>query len=127
MAEEESRLYDRIYDLVRQVPAGKVVSYGQVAKIVGGCSARMVGYAMSALKSSKSINDVPWQRVINSQGKCSVFGDSIGNSLQMQYLQSEGIEFDVEGRVFQPSQWWIERPFKVNKLNNASRETLFKE
>jgi methylated-DNA-protein-cysteine methyltransferase-like protein len=111
MANESTPLYPRIYDLVRQVPTGKVVSYGQIAKVVGGCSARMVGYAMAALKSSKEINDVPWQRVINSQGKCSVFGDGIGSSLQMQYLQSEGIEFDAEGRVFNPTQWWMERPF----------------
>lgn len=111
MSDKPSPLYQRIYSLVRQVPPGKVVSYGQIAGIVGGCSARMVGYAMSALKSSKAIDDVPWQRVINSQGKCSVFGDGIGNSLQMQYLQAEGIQFDDEGRVHRRDQWWIERPF----------------
>lgn len=104
-------LYNRIYALVRQVPPGKVVAYGQVARMVGGCTARMVGYAMSALKSSKSVNDVPWQRVINSQGKCSVFGDGIGNSLQMQLLQSEGIVFEPDGRVTDPGCWWVERPF----------------
>ena len=71
-------LYPKIYALVRQIPSGKVASYGQISKIVGGCSGRMVGYAMSALKSTRELDDVPWQRVINSQGKCSTFGDGIG-------------------------------------------------
>ena len=106
-----SALYSRIYALVRQVPPGKVVSYGQIAKMVGGCSARMVGYAMAALKGSREINDVPWQRVINSRGTCSVFGDGFGNSLQEQLLCSEGVAFDSSGRVNAPEQWWIERPF----------------
>lgn len=104
-------LYNRIYTFVKQVPEGKVVSYGQVAGMVGGCTARMVGYAMSALKSSRAIQDVPWQRVINSQGKCSVFGDGIGNSLQTQLLQAEGVQFGMDGRVTDAKYWWVERPF----------------
>ena len=104
-------LYPKIYALVRQIPPGKVASYGQISKIVGGCSARMVGYAMSALKSTKEMEDVPWQRVINSQGKCSTFGDGIGESIQRKLLEEEGIEFDDQGRVFRPEQWWVERPF----------------
>jgi len=50
MTENETRLYQRIYDLVRQVPAGKVVSYGQISKIVGGCSARMGGLRHGCLE-----------------------------------------------------------------------------
>jgi methylated-DNA-protein-cysteine methyltransferase related protein len=104
-------LYPRIYALVRQIPAGKVASYGQISRIVGGCNARMVGYAMSALKSTKEMEDVPWQRVINSQGKCSTFGDGIGDTIQRKLLIEEGIEFDDQGRVFRNDQWWVERPF----------------
>jgi len=104
-------LYPKIYALVRQIPSGKVASYGQISKIVGGCSARMVGYAMSALKSTKEMEDVPWQRVINSQGKCSTFGDGIGESIQRKMLVAEGVEFDEQGRVFRQDQWWVERPF----------------
>jgi methylated-DNA-protein-cysteine methyltransferase-like protein len=104
-------LYPKIYALVRQIPSGKVASYGQISKIVGGCSARMVGYAMSALKSTKEMEDVPWQRVINSQGKCSAFGDGIGDSIQRRLLEEEGVEFDDQGRVFRSDQWWVERPY----------------
>jgi methylated-DNA-protein-cysteine methyltransferase-like protein len=71
----------------------------------------MVGYAMSALKSTREMEDVPWQRVINSQGKCSTFGDGIGDSIQRQLLKGEGLEFDEQGRVFRNDQWWIERPY----------------
>ncbi len=106
-----SALYQQIYALVRQVPPGKVVSYGQIAKMTGGCSARMVGFAMAALKHSREIEDVPWQRVINSRGTCSVFGDGIGNSLQEQLLLSEGVSFDKSGKVSAFEHWWVERPF----------------
>jgi methylated-DNA-protein-cysteine methyltransferase-like protein len=91
-------LYARIYDLVRQVPSGRVTTYGAIASLVGGCTARMVGYAMSALRSQPD-TDVPWQRVINAGGKCSVFGDGYGNALQRQLLEEEGIPFDAQGRV----------------------------
>ena len=91
-------LYERIYALVRQVPAGRVTPYGTIASLVGGCTARMVGYAMSALRNTPA-TDVPWQRVINTQGKCSVFGDGIGNAMQRQLLEGEGIPFDSQGRV----------------------------
>jgi len=112
MAETESSpLYQRIYAFVRQVPVGRVVSYGQIARIVGGCSARMVGYAMAALRDTRDTEAVPWQRVINSQGKVSSFGDGIGNAIQKQLLLGEGIHFDDQGRVDDPLQWWIERPF----------------
>lgn len=95
---ESTPLYQRIYAIVRQIPYGKVATYGQIARITGGCTARMVGYAMSALKSGQ-FPDVPWQRVINAQGKISVFGDGIGNAMQRTLLEEEGIVFDAAGRV----------------------------
>jgi len=89
-------LYERIYYLVRFIPPGKVATYGQVARIVGDCTARMVGYAMSSLKPEQ---DVPWQRVINSKGEISQHGDGIGSTLQRQLLIDEGIAFDAQGKV----------------------------
>ena len=49
--------------------------------------------------------------VINSQGRCSSFGGGIGTSMQTQLLLEEGIRFDDSGRVTDPAQWWIEKPF----------------
>jgi methylated-DNA-protein-cysteine methyltransferase related protein len=56
----------------------------------------MVGYAMAALPPGSG---VPWQRVINAQGKISLRADSAGNSRQRQLLEEEGIRFDGQGRV----------------------------
>jgi methylated-DNA-protein-cysteine methyltransferase-like protein len=97
MAEKE-HLYDRIYAMVRRIPAGKVTTYGRIADLVGGCSARMVGYAMAALKRGTAPG-VPWQRVINAKGKISVHGDGIGNAMQRAILEEEGIQFDENDRI----------------------------
>lgn len=89
-------IYQRICLMVQQIPPGRVATYGQIAALVGNCTARMVGYAMSALDSN---NDVPWQRVVNSQGKISLRGDSNSTELQRQRLIEEGIVFDGEQRI----------------------------
>jgi len=91
-------LYEQIYAMVRRIPPGKVTTYGRIAELVGGCTARMVGYAMAALKRSTA-PDVPWQRVINAQGKISVHGDGIGNALQRTLLEEEGVVFNEKGVV----------------------------
>ena len=91
-------LYERIYAMVRRIPSGKVTTYGRIAELVGRCTARMVGYAMAALKSGRE-PDVPWQRVINAKGKISIHGDGIGNAMQRAILEDEGVEFDASGRL----------------------------
>jgi methylated-DNA-protein-cysteine methyltransferase-like protein len=92
----EMPLYQRVYALVKQIPAGKVATYGQIARMVGGCSARMVGYAMSALRDGRDM-EVPWQRVINAQGRISLHG--IGSAEQRFRLEDEGVVFDQNDRV----------------------------
>jgi methylated-DNA-protein-cysteine methyltransferase-like protein len=89
-------VYERIYRVVRQIPRGKVATYGQVAKIVDRCTARMVGYAMAALRGR---TDVPWQRVINSKGEISTRSRGDGALRQRKLLGREGIHFDSRGRV----------------------------
>jgi methylated-DNA-protein-cysteine methyltransferase-like protein len=88
--------YERIYLVIEQIPSGKVATYGQIARIVGDCSARMVGYALAALKDDST---VPWQRVINSLGKISLRINGMEDGFQRQLLESEGVRFDNEGRV----------------------------
>jgi methylated-DNA-protein-cysteine methyltransferase-like protein len=86
-------LFPRIYDLVRQVPRGKITTYGDVSQLVGqGCDARVVGYAMAACP-----DDVPWQRVINAQGKISLKGEAAQK--QRMRLEAEGIVFDARGKI----------------------------
>jgi len=89
-------LYERIYAAVRQIPPGRVATYGQIAALVGGCSAQMIGFALAALKEG---NDVPWQRVINRLGKISPHGFGYGSALQRELLEDEGIIFDLEGCI----------------------------
>ena len=89
-------LYERIYGVVQQIPPGQVATYGQIARIVGGCTARVVGYAMAALPSN---TDVPWHRVINRHGKISPRRSGEGGARQRQLLEEEGISFDQQGRV----------------------------
>jgi methylated-DNA-protein-cysteine methyltransferase-like protein len=88
--------YERIYRMVRQIPRGKVATYGQIAKIVDRCTARMVGYAMAAVRGR---TDVPWQRVINSKGEISTRSRGDGAHRQRKLLEREGIHFDSRGRV----------------------------
>ena len=84
-----------IYTLVRQVPPGNVTTYGEIARQVG-CTARTVGFAMAALADD---HDVPWQRVINSQGRISRRSDGDCSQLQQVLLESEGVCFDDQQRV----------------------------
>ncbi len=94
---KDAPLYERIYAVTRQIPRGKVSTYGQVAAIVGrSCSAREAGYAMAALRSDDQ--SVPWQRVINSQGEISLRPGE-GAEAQRKLLEAEGVQFDAKGRV----------------------------
>jgi len=93
---QDAPVYERIYAVVEQIPRGQVATYGQVAAIVGGCTARMVGYAMAALPYDTA---VPWQRVINRQGKVSPRSSGHGSAVQRELLEAEGVHFDEKGRV----------------------------
>lgn len=105
MAEKGSPLYQSIYAVVRRIPAGRVMTYGQIGELVG-CTARTVGFAMAALSGG---SDVPWQRVINSQGKVSPRTDGEGNVLQRDLLEMEGVAFDRNQRIdLERYRWRIE-------------------
>ena len=90
-------LHQRIYEIVKQIPYGRVASYGRIARMVN-CTARQVGYALSA-----STDDIPWQRVINAKGEISI---RAGAERQRRKLMDEGILFDTDGRVdFEKFGW----------------------
>jgi methylated-DNA-protein-cysteine methyltransferase-like protein len=82
--------FERVYAIVRQIPEGKVTSYGAIAKALGTArSARMVGWAMNA---SHNLEDVPAHRVVNRQGILSGKHHFNGTNLMQQLLENEGIK-----------------------------------
>jgi len=90
------KLYDRIYAVIRQIPAGRVATYGQIAHLVEGCSAQMIGFALAALPDG---SDVPWQRVINAKGRISPRGIGFGSMIQRTLLEEEGVQFSLDDSI----------------------------
>jgi len=89
-----STLYERIYEVAQQIPAGRVASYGQIARLAGiPKGARQVGYAMAALGRGKPRPEVLWHRVVNAKGESSIGGD------QIPRLVNEAAMFDDSGRI----------------------------
>ncbi len=85
----DTNFFERVYALVRQIPYGKVTSYGAIAKALGAArSARMVGWAMNA---SHTLEDVPAHRVVNRNGLLTGKMHFDGTNLMQQLLENEGI------------------------------------
>lgn len=98
--------FERVYTLVRQIPYGKVTSYGAIAKALGAArSARMVGWAMNV---AHNLEDVPAHRVVNRNGLLTGKHHFEGTNLMQQLLESEGIKvvnnqiMDFEKYFWQP-------------------------
>ncbi len=90
--------YDQVYAVVRRIPKGKVTSYGRIANLLGHPNAaRAVGYALHALDEKNA--DVPWQRVINSQGRISIINREHDTNEQAVLLRAEGVTVSEELRV----------------------------
>ncbi|MGD8281076.1 MAG: MGMT family protein [Gemmatimonadota bacterium] len=83
---------------MRRVPAGRVTTYGTVAREAGSPGrARQVGYALAALSDS---HDVPWHRIVNARGEVSTRSAALGfEQLQRTLLEAEGVSFDERGRI----------------------------
>ena len=94
--DNKKHLNQRIFDLVKEIPVGKVATYGQIGKLIGGCSGQLVGFALASLRYGEN-QGVPWQRVINRQGKISLTGPDA--ALQRALLEDEGIRFDANSVV----------------------------
>lgn len=89
--------FQQVYLVVRQIPAGKVASYGQIAALLGHPrAARTVGWALASLRESQE-EQVPWQRVINAEGRISIRNLRHAAEEQRLLLEGEGVEFDDRG------------------------------
>lgn len=100
-----SEFSDRVYDIVRRIPEGRVINYGGVAALLGTPrAARGVGYALGSLPEE---TDVPWWRVINRHGEISIRHDPILARIQRALLEDEGVEFDADDRVDWSRFRWV--------------------
>ena len=97
-------IFEKVYEVVRQIPKGKVATYGQIAKIIGEPrKAKIVGWA---LHSNPYKGTVPCHRVVNRNGELSgsfAFG---GMEVQRKLLEEEGIIFDENGRINLQKYLW---------------------
>jgi methylated-DNA-protein-cysteine methyltransferase-like protein len=85
---------EKVYEIVRKIPIGRVMTYGQIATILGdGYTPRTVGNIMRQANTK----DLPWHRVINSKGGCSTGKLTIPMDLQRKLLEQEGIKFNDRG------------------------------
>ena len=101
MAPDSSRssFFRQVYAIVRLIPYGQVASYGQIAAMLGHPrAARTVGWALASLPEQAE-QGVPWQRVINSQGRISIRNMRHAVEEQRLLLEEEGVEFNEAGYV----------------------------
>ncbi len=105
MKNKDSSFFKDVWEVARLIPAGRVTTYGAIAKYLGSPgAARMVGWAMNA--SSKAQEDVPAQRVVNRNGQLSGKAHFKGVNLMQQLLESEGVKVkDNQVVNFQEAFW----------------------
>lgn len=97
---EPGGFFDRVYDVVRRVPPGRVTTYGTVSQLLMGHSraARTVGWALHGLSPQQAM-EVPWWRVINAQGRISTSCETHSSTEQRSRLEAEGVAVDDRLRV----------------------------
>jgi methylated-DNA-protein-cysteine methyltransferase-like protein len=104
MKPENENFFQKVYAIARQIPYGRVTSYGAIAKHLGAAgSARMVGWAMNA---SHNIDDIPAHRVVNRKGLLTGKHHFEGTNLMQQLLENEGIKvIDHQIQDFEKHFW----------------------
>ncbi|MEP7039708.1 MAG: MGMT family protein [Acidobacteriota bacterium] len=116
----DQKYRQRVYEIISQIPAGRVMTYGQIAEILGaGYTPRTVGFVMHAADTE----NVPWQRVINSQGSCSTGKMTMPVNLQQKMLEDEGIVFSEKGRCDLNGYRWF--PEGYLPLEDDEQPSLF--
>ena len=112
---------ERVFEIVRRIPAGRVMTYGQLAEILGeGYTARTVGFVMHSADQT-----VPWQRVINAQGACSTGRVIVPPDLQQRMLVSEGVVFNEKGRCDLARYRWTPEEYEAGGEVGGEQPSLF--
>jgi methylated-DNA-protein-cysteine methyltransferase-like protein len=120
---DDSAYREKVYRLVRRIPAGRVMTYGQIAELMGdGYTPRTVGFVMH-----NSDDTTPWHRVINAQGACSTRGLLLPHDKQQRLLEAEGVRFDERGRCNLQTYLWIPEGERAGRETKSEQHSLFKE
>lgn len=100
----EISFFERVYEVVKQIPEGKVTSYGAIAKHLGAAgSSRMVGWAMN---NASKMEDIPAHRVVNRNGLLTGKHHFPGSRVMEQMLQAEGIEVEEDKVIDFERHYW---------------------
>jgi methylated-DNA-protein-cysteine methyltransferase-like protein len=112
--EPDSNYRERVYRIVRSIPRGRVMTYGQLAEILGeGYTPRTIGFVMHG-----SDDRTPWHRVVNAQGGCSTGRIALPSDKQQRMLAAEGVEFNERGRCDLQRYLWIPRERKTRSKSS---------
>jgi methylated-DNA-protein-cysteine methyltransferase-like protein len=111
---ENPKYRERVYSIVRRIPPGRVMTYGQIAELLGeGYTPRTVGFVMHG-----SPDGTPWHRVLNAQGACSTGRLVLPHDKQQRMLEQEGVVFEKNARCDLQTYLWI--PKTRSKKSEAS-------
>lgn len=113
---------DRVFAVVKQIPRGKVATYGQIARIIGAPrSARYVGYALRANPApGTDPASIPCHRVVFKDGRMATGFAFGGPEIQQAMLQEEGVQFDNEGKVIMSEYLWDGHPSDLSNPSDPS-------
>jgi methylated-DNA-protein-cysteine methyltransferase-like protein len=101
---DKEGFFEKVYDVVRQIPFGRVTSYGAIARYLGtGRSARIVGWAMN---NAHHLEDVPAHRVVNRNGLLTGKHHFAGSNLMQQLLENEGVQVAQDQIVNFKKHFW---------------------
>jgi methylated-DNA-protein-cysteine methyltransferase-like protein len=118
-AKPDLQYRERVYKLVRQIPRGRVMTYGQIAVILGqGYTPRTVGFVMHRADERQT----PWHRVINSQGRCSTGGIVLPADKQQRMLEAEGVKF-ISGKCDLETFTWQPKSKRINNSETSKART----
>jgi methylated-DNA-protein-cysteine methyltransferase-like protein len=115
---------ERVFELVRRIPSGHVMTYGQIAEILGeGYTPRTVGFVMHSADEETT----PWHRVINAQGACSTGRIVLPPDKQQRMLESEGVKFDARARCDLNRYRWTPEEAREAQSQDDSQPSLFSD
>jgi methylated-DNA-protein-cysteine methyltransferase-like protein len=122
MKSDDKNYCARIFELVELIPFGRVMTYRQIAEILGGeFSAKVVCLALHYIGDEK----IPWQRVITSQGSCAAGKIFLPYNVQQKLLEAEGVLFDEKLRCNLKKYQWSPEKFESSIKPEAVQLSLF--